>query len=96
MPKGHSVDGVKLKSSRHSRIKCHNIGVNHAIGEPTRGRDDRHGAVAQAVKLRQAARLESRWHQHDVSATKHAVRKCLVVSNPQANFASVVTCKDAH
>ncbi len=48
------------------------------IDQPAGGAHDRHGAVAQAVHLVQAARLEARRHQEHVGAAFDEVREAFV------------------
>ena len=59
--------------------------VDHRVGQAADPPHDRHRAVAQAVELGQAARLEARGHEDRVGAGNQAVREGFVVADAHSD-----------
>ena len=85
---GPACPAAPAASSRRTRSRCpvRSAGCRtHRVRQPAHRAHDRHRAVAQAVHLVQAARLEARRHQEHVSAGLDQVREPLVEPDPRAD-----------
>ena len=65
------------------------LAIGHGVGQAADTAHHRHGAVAQAVELGQAAGLEARGHEDHVGPGDQPVRPALVVAHVQRHGAGV-------
>ena len=72
---------------RHARLDRRLVGVDDRVGQPADAADQRHAAIAQAVKLGQPARLEARRHQHHVGAALDQMAQLLVIAGDEPDLA---------
>ena len=73
-------------------VEVFQAAVDHGVGQPTHSAHQGQRAVAQAVELGQAARLEARGQQNHVGPRNHAVRQGFVVTNDERHVARVALC----
>ncbi len=75
------IDRRELEAGGNASLQCCVIGIDHRVIEAAGARDDRNAAIAQAIKLGEAAGLEARWHENGIRTRLHEVRQCLVVTD---------------
>ena len=65
------------------------VGIDDGVGKAAGARHDRHAAIAQAVKLGEAARLEARRDDDRVATALHQMRQAFIVADDDADAAAM-------
>ena len=83
--KGFDRGRIELDAGRHPRRYRRLVRVDDRVGEAADTGDDRQGAIAESAELGQAARLEPRGHDDEISAGLEEMGELLVVADDAAD-----------